>query len=447
MGLRRAFSWKFIVAEIQTPIIGSDFLSHFGLLVDMKNRQLIDGVTNLRTQSLQKVQVPQASLKLLKAEQRFSDILAEFPSILNPIMNQPVKSDVTHHIQTTGPPVFARPRRLDPVRLEAAKKEISELLDAKICRPSKSNWASPAHLVKKKDSNKWRLCGDYRALNKITVPDRYPIPYLQDFGNVLHGKKVFSKIDLKKAFHQVPVEPSDIPKTAITLPFGLFEFKYMTFGLCNAAQTFQRLIHEVCRGLDFVFCYLDDVSIASKNEEEHENHLRVLFQRLKEHGLTINVEKCELGQKLITFLGHHISSEGTKQLPEKVKAIQDFEKPKIAKDLKRFLATINFYRRFIPHAVKNQMFLTKLIDGNKKNDNTPVQWTDEASAAFEKCKEDLSNAALLVYPNKTADLSLEIDASDKSVGCVLHQYMSGIPQPLGFYSKKTFQRSAKIQHV
>lgn len=210
----------------------------------------------------------------------------------------------------------------------------------------------------------------------------------------------------------------------------------MTFGLCNAAQTFQRLMHDVCRDLDFVFCYLDDVTIASENEIEHEKHLRLLFQRLKDYGLHVNIEKCELGKKSIIFLGHHISSEGMQPLADKVKVIQEFQQPTIAKDLKRFLATINFYRRFIPNAVNNQMILQNLIDGNKKNDKTPIAWNDEASLAFQKCKEDLANAALLAFPNKNAELSLHIDASDISTGCVLNQIIDGNPQPLGFYSKK-----------
>lgn len=233
------------------------------------------------------------------------------------------------------------------------------------------------------------LCGDYRSLNQITVRDRYPIPYLQDFSNNLWNKKIFSKIDLFRAYLHVPVKENDIPKTAITLPFGLFEFLFMPFGLCNAAQTFQRLMHEVCKDLDFIFVYLDDITIASDNVDQHEQHLRILFQRLKDYGLSINIKKCELEQGSIVFLRHKISQDGMKLLETRIKVIQEFPKPTIAKDLKRFLNTINFYRRFIPNAVKHQMIVQAMIDGNKKNEQTPLNWTEDTSTAFEKCKQDL----------------------------------------------------------
>lgn len=243
-------------------------------------------------------------------------------------------------------------------------------------------------------------------------------------------------MDLQKAFHQVPVNPSDIPKTAITAPFGLFEFTYMTFGLCNAAQTFQRLIHEVLRGLDFVFPYMDDICIASRDESEHRSHLRQVFERLKSHNLTINVAKCEFGMKELKFLGHLVTADGISPLPERVTAIQNYKTPTIAKELKRFIAIINFYRKFIPHAIEQQSILLAMIDGNKKNDRTPLIWSPTTTTAFELCKQQLANATMLAHPARDAELSLCVDASDIAAGAVLHQIVDGITQPLGFFSKK-----------
>lgn len=437
LGLRRDFPWTIIIADVKSPVLGNDFLGHYGLLVDVKNGCLIDSETKLRTKKLPTVRVDELSLKVVDTSQPYHRLLLEFPELLTlDKTNKPVKTTTTHHIVTNGPPVFARPRRVDPVKLEAMKREISFLLKAGICRPSKSNWASPAHMKFKEGDGSWRLCGDYRALNKITVRDCYPIPYLQDFTTVLHGKKTFAKIDIRKAFHQVPIEPADIPKTAIATPLGLFEFPYMTFGLCNAAQTFQRIMHEMCRDLDFVFCYLDDLCVASDNDEQHAEHLRIVFERLRGNNFAINANKCEFGKPSIIFLGHHVSAEGIKPTAEKTDAIRSFEKPKMAKDLKRFLATINFYRRFIPHAVVNQMKLQTLIDGNKKNDKSPIAWTEETTVAFQKCKDDLCNATMLAHPARDVELSLVVDASDTAVGCALHQTIGKITQPLGFYSKK-----------
>lgn len=444
LDLRREFTWDFIIADIQSPILGADFLSHYDLLVDMKNDCIIDSVTNLRTKSLRKMTVADLKIQMFDRGQPFSEILSEFPSLTqfnSPA--KPIKTQITHHIVTEGPPVFARPRRLDPAKLEVAKKEFQYLLKAGICQPSKSPWATPLHLAKKKGENTFRPCGDYRALNKVTQPDRYPVPFLHDFSHILHGKKYYSKVDLHKAFHQVPVEPADIPKTAITTPFGLFEFKYMTFGLRNAAQTFQRLMDSICGDLDFLFVYLDDIIIASSSIEEHREHLRILFKRLDDNNLKINIDKCELGKETLNFLGHQLSALGMKPLQKKVEAIKNFQKPTIAMELKRFLATINFYRPFLPHAVENQMILQDLIDGNKKNDKTPIQWTEKALIAFEKCKDELCNATMLAYPAKNAELVLFVDASDHAVGSALHQVIKSEFQPLGFYSKKLSKAQQK----
>lgn len=211
---------------------------------------------------------------------------------------------------------------------------------AGICRPSKSNWSSPLHMVRKPDGS-WRPCGDYRNFNAVTVPDRYPLPYLHDFTNILRGKKVFTKIDLQKAFHQVPVNPAYIPKTAIITPFGLYEFTHMTYGLRNAAQTLQRLIHDVLRGLDFTFSYMDDICIASSSHEDHKYHINEVFKHLTAHNLSINVAKCSFGQDKLEFLGYLITEKGLVPLPSRIEALKQIQRPETVMQLKSFLATVN----------------------------------------------------------------------------------------------------------
>jgi cleavage and polyadenylation specificity factor subunit 1 len=209
-------------------------------------------------------------------------------------------------------------------------------------------------MVAKADGS-WRPCGDFRLLNLVTEPDKYPLPNMLDFANVAAGCSIFSKIDLRKGYHQIPMHPDDICKTAITTPFGLFEYTRMPFGLRNAGNTCQRKIDRVKQQLDFCFAYQDDLELASKSEAEHRRHLWEIFLRLREHGLVINAEKCMFGASSIDFLGHRVDAAGVTPLPQYVEAVMDFPAPTNVKELQGFLGLLNFYRRFLPGVAKTRV--------------------------------------------------------------------------------------------
>ncbi|BHF63063.1 hypothetical protein SprV_0200605300 [Sparganum proliferum] len=275
--LRQSFSWIFVVADVPHGILGSDFLAKFDLLIDCRRARLLDRTNGLFVRGQTPFTTP-TNLSVLDTDisSPFRQLLLSHPNIINPQFHSgEVQHVVVHHIRTSGPPVFARPRRLALEGFHAAKAEFERMLQLGIIRPSESPWASPLHMVPRATSGDWRPCGDYSALNNTTLPDRYPVPNLQGFVEALFSKAVSSNTDLMRDFHQIPVASEDIPKTAIITPSGLFEFIRM-------------FIDYVVRGLSLAYAHFDDLWMASWNVKKHKEHLVLVFDRLGKFGVINN---------------------------------------------------------------------------------------------------------------------------------------------------------------
>ncbi len=442
---RLNFKWKFVIAAVDNAILGSDFLRASGLLVDIKGCRLVNADTLTTAVKLfQSNQLYSLHLEsFTEAVDSYGILLSLFPTITTPTFKATqVKHGVQHTIKTEGPLPRARARRLEPHRLVLAKAAFNELSKLGIVYRSKSCCSSALEPVNKPDGS-IRCCGDYGPLNAITQIDKYPIPHLQDFSAHLFGCKIFSKIDLIRGYHQIPMAKGDRHKTAIITPFGLYEYSRMPFGLKNAAQTFQRLMDTVTNGLDFVFVYLDDILVASQNKDQHLLHLKLLFQRLSDYGLAINPKKCQFGKSTLIFLGHLVTTEGIKPDKGKIQAIKNFPKPTIIKSLQEFIGMINFYNRFIKNAAYILKPLYDMLQG-KRSARQLINWTQFAENAFEKAKEELAKATILAHPKPNAEINVTTDASDIAVGAVLQQFVKGKGwQSLGFFSKKLRDRELK----
>ena len=330
-------------------------------------------------------------------------------------------------------PPFGPLYSMSRTELQTLKEWLEENLKKGFIRPSSSPAASPVLFVKKPDGG-LRFCVDYRALNAISVKDRYPLPLVKETLNNLKGMKFFSKVDIISAFNNLRVKEGLEYLTAFRTRFGLYESLVMPFGLTGGPSSFQRFINDTLRGYLDVFCtaYLDDILIYSKSRSEHVKHVRLVLQRLREAGLYAKISKCEFLVEETKFLGLIVGRNGIRMDPDKVRTINDWKDPKCLTDVQAFIGFANFYRRFIRDFSK---IIGPMVALTRKG--VPFNWNPACKKAFVLLKKAFTEAPVLKPFDWTKDVILETDASDYVSAGVLSQYDDeGILHPVAFFSKK-----------
>ena len=297
------------------------------------------------------------------------------------------------------------------------KEQLHELQEKGYIRPSSSPWGSPVLFVRKKDGS-IRMCIDYRSLNEVTIKNKYPLPRIDDLFDQLQGAKYFSKIDLRSRYYQLKIRPSDVPKMAFVTRYGQYEFTIMPFGLTNAPTYFMNHMNKVfMEELDkFVVVFIDNILIYSKSAEEHEQHLRIVLERLRAHELYAKFSKCEFWLMKIAFLRHILSEEGVAVDPAKVEAVTNWKQPKTVIEVRSFLGLAGYYRRFIEGFSKIARPMTELTKKDKK-----FMWTEACEKSFQELKKRLIIAPVLTLPDIHKYFVVFCDASRQGLGCVLMQ--------------------------
>src|SRR4051812_19149962 len=403
-------------------ILGMDWMTKYKGVIDCASHTVsLTTPENKRIRFKTSFGAKRSMLNSLKGVSMDSvPIVCEYPDVFpEELPGMPPDRDVEFLIDLLpgSGPITKRPYKMSVDELKELKKQLGEQLKKAFIQPSSSSWGAPVLFVEKKDRIQ-RLCIDCRSLNKVTIKNKYPLPRISDLFDQLEGAHVFSKIDLRPGYFQLKIREQDIPKTAFTTRYGLYEYTVMPFGLTNAPAYFINMMNKVfMEFLDkFVIVFIDDILIYSKSNEEHEEHLRLILGKLREHKLYAKFSKCELRLNEVSFLGHIVSGDGVAVDPAKVLAVTEWESPKLVKEVRSFLGLAGYYRRFIEKCSKVAKTMTELLKKDKKFD-----WTEGCELSFQELKKRLVTTPVLCLPDLEKDFQVYCDASHQGLGAVLMQ--------------------------
>ena len=376
-------------------------------------------------------------------KQKAKDLMAEYSDIfaLHELELGETKG-TTHKIHVTDETPFKeRYRHIPKHQMDEVRTMIEEMLRIGVIKESQSPWCNAVVLARKKNGD-LRLCIDFRRLNQRTVKDSYPLPRIKEALDNIKGANIFTSLDFKQGFWEVPMDEESKQKTAFTVgPLGFYEFNRMPFGLCNAPATFQRLM-EACLGelvLETCLIYVDDIIVFAKDENEHLKRLRAVFERIREYGLKMRPHKCTFFSKDVDYLGHHVSAAGIRPDDRHIARVKEFQIPKTVTEVRQFLGFVNHYRRFIKGHSKIARPLQKYTAGeNSKEKSAKVELDQEAIDAFEALRNACITAPVLAFADHTKPFVLETDASKEALGAVLSQVQpDGTTKPVAYGSRTT----------
>jgi hypothetical protein len=355
-------------------------------------------------------------------------VIDQFPDVFATPTDLPPARDYDHTItlKPGSAPFNACPYRYSPAHKDEIEKQVRAMLEAGTIIPSMSPYASPVLLIQKKDGS-WRFCVDYRRLNELTIKNTFPMPVIDELLDELSGAKLFSKLDLRAGYHQIRVLPADEHKTAFKTHQGHYQFRVMSFGLCNAPATFQCVMNLVLSPClrKSVLVFMDDILVYSSSVSEHVTHLREVFTLLQQHKLYVKESKCSFACTSLEYLGHIISENGVATDPRKTEAMVKWPQPTTITELRGFLGLTGYYRKFVKNYAIIARPLTRLL--KKKG----FVWTEQATAAFLALKEAMVSTPVLQLPNFQKQFVIETDACDLGIGAVLMQDQ----HPVAFLSK------------